>query len=301
MAGLVRRCLFSIALVMAPAAAAQEAPQTPAPEIVVTGQRDLDQEVADFVQALTPAAPGAKQLSRFEHRICPAAAGLSPEQNRVVVERIRRVAKAAGLGVDKPKCRANIVVLLTRDKRALIETLARRHPAYLGDLSRREVRRLAETPGPAAAWHLAGPPRTADGTELPEQDGVFINRTTRVASRITMAVRPQTAAAIVVVETGALTGLTTTQLADYAAMRTLVRSDPAALTASAAPTILKALDAPMGSEVPVTLTRWDMGALRAAYESPLNLRAAAERSEIQRRLAESLQEAEPEQRNAPRP
>lgn len=284
----VRRSLFAaFILVLAPAAAAQEQPADA--QIVVTGTRDLDREVADFVAALTPAT-GKGQLSRFETEICPAAAGLLPAQKAALVERMRRVAKAAELGVGGAKCRPNVLVLATRDKRALIETLAARHPEYLRGLSKSEIKRLVATPGPAAAWHLAGPPRTADGFELPWDGGMgtYVNRTTRTGSRIVMPVRPQTAAAVVVIETKALAGLTTTQVADYAAMRTLLRADPAALGDSAAPTILKVLEAPMGSEVPMTLTRWDLGALHAAYDSPLNLRAAAERSAIRKRLTDTL-------------
>jgi hypothetical protein len=284
------RCLLAaVAFALAPAAAAQEQAQPADSPIVVTGNRDLDGEVADFVAALTPVA-GQGQLARFESTICPAASGFSPAQKAAVVERIRRVAKAGGLGLGGAKCRPNVVVLVTQDKKLLIETLARRHPQYLDGLSNSAIKRLAQSPGPAAAWHLAGPPRTADGNELISDNGMgtYVNRTTRSQSRITMAVRPQTAAAVVVIESRALAGLTTTQVADYAAMRTLLRADPDALDGSSAPTILKVLDAPMGSEVPMTLTRWDLGMLHAYYDSPLNLRAAAQRSAIRKQLGESV-------------
>jgi hypothetical protein len=286
----LHRCLLAAAaFALAPAAAAQEEAPQPDSPIVVTGTRDLDREVADFVAALTPVA-GQGQLARFEATICPAASGFAPAQKLAVIERIRRVAKAAKLGLGGPKCRANLVVLVTQDKKVLIETLARRHPQYLSGLSNSEIKRLARSPGPAAAWHLAGPPRNADGAELISDNGagVYVNRTTRSQSRITQAVRPQTAAAVVVIESRALAGLTTIQVADYAAMRTLLRADPNALGTSAAPTILKVLDAPMGSEVPMTLTRWDLGMLHAYYDSPLNLRAASQRSAIRKQLGESV-------------
>jgi hypothetical protein len=289
----LRRCLLAAAVAFACPAAAQETAQTADSQIVVTGKRDLDREVADFVEALTPKA-GKDQLGRFETAICPATMGFSANQQRAIVERLRSVARAAKIEVAGPGCRANLVVLAAHDKRALIEMLARRHPQYLGELSSFEIRRLARGPGPAAAWYIAGPPRTADGTDLSTGSyqgkgaGFYVNRGSRAGSRVTAPVRPQMAVAVLVIENQALVGLTTTQIADYAAMRTLLRADPVALAGSATPTILKILDAPMGSDVPVTLTSWDLGMLRAYYASPLNVRAAAQRSAIRRQLGDTI-------------
>jgi hypothetical protein len=62
---------------------------------------------------------------------------------------------------------------------------------------------------------------------------------------------------VLVIQSDALAGLTPTQLADYAAMRSLIRTDPKKLRASSPGTILNILDAPMGASVPITLTEWD--------------------------------------------
>ena len=48
------------------------------------------------------------------------------------------------------------------------------------------------------------------------------------------------------------------------------------------------IEAPMGSEVPLSLTSWDMGLLRAYYQSRPELRANAQRSEIRRGLGKTL-------------
>ena len=115
-----------------------------------------------------------------------------------------------------------------------------------------------------------------------------VNRTTRPQTRLNAAARPIFTAAAVVVERDALTGLSTTQLADYALMRALARADPHRLTASSPATILRVLEAPMGSELPVTLTRWDLGFLRGLYASRDNLYATAQRGEIRRGVAAEL-------------
>jgi hypothetical protein len=287
---LTRACLaFILSLAVTAPGTAQDQTES---QVVVVGKRNLDQEITDFVTALTPPS-GPGQLSRFESEICPGAGGFDPQIRAALVERMRRVARAVDLRVGGPKCLPNTLLLATRDKRVLIETLARRHPAFLDGLSKSEIRRLAESPGPAAAWQILGRPRNADGMELAPEDyggasGVYINRTTRPPSRITQAARRPTFAAVVVIETAALEGLSVTQVADYATMRTLLRADPGKVADSTTPTILRAIETPMGSAAPVSLTRWDMGLLRAYYQTRPELRANAQRSEIRRDLGEAL-------------
>ena len=91
-----------------------------------------------------------------------------------------------------------------------------------------------------------------------------------------------------VVQANALDGLTTTQLADYAAMRAFVRTDPKNLRSSSSDTILSIIDAPMGTAVPLTLTPWDLSFLRAFYASGNNSYAEYQRSEMQRLMKREL-------------
>jgi len=100
--------------------------------------------------------------------------------------------------------------------------------------------------------------------------------------------------AALVIERRALDGLTTTQLADYAAMRLFARTAPERLAGSTAPTILTIIEAPMGSAVPITLTDWDLAFLRGLYASHNNLYAAEHRSRISRRIANELGRREDE-------
>lgn len=281
--------LSALLFVPAPSAAQDQAADDSPSEIVVTGTRDMDRELRDFVGALTRTSPG-KQLSRFESAICPTAVGVSPTQKEAVVRRMKTVAKAAGLAVGGAGCTPNVLLVVTGEKKAFIEALWKHHSYYFGEMRSGEVRRLAREPGPAAAWQVAGPMVNADGAEMPRSgDGPAVNRTTRVGSRLTAGARPQFAAAAVVVEMKALDGLTTTQLADYAAMRAFTRTDPSQLAGSA-PTILNVLDAPMGSEVPITMTPWDLAFLKSLYAAPANISASAQRSQISRQLKEELQQ-----------
>jgi hypothetical protein len=133
-----------------------------------------------------------------------------------------------------------------------------------------------------------GGPIDRDGRPLHQENGIPVNRTTDAASRIRSPSAQGFDASALVVERAALPGLTTTQLADYAAMRLLAKLDPARLPANSPPTILKVLEAPMDSEVPITLTQWDLGLLRGLYTSSLSLNGSGQRSEIVREIAKEV-------------
>ena len=283
--------LFWMALLPLAPAAAQETARAPGDqEIVVTGNADVERQLTDFVGALTQ-TPGGGQLSRFETAVCPTAVGVSPTQKAAVIARMKVVAKAAGLDVGGASCTPNVLLIVVADKRAFLEALWAKHGYYFGDMSSWAVKRLISRPGPATAWQVAGPLRNADGRELASNDGVAINRTTRPDSRLSASGRPQFAAAAVVVESKSLEGLTTTQVADYAAMRAYTRADPSKLPPST-PTILGILDAPMDAEVPITLTDWDLAFLRSFYAAPSNLTAASQRSQIKRGVKRELEKGE---------
>lgn len=278
-------------------AAAQQTGSTDAEtgRIVVEGKRDRERQIKQFIDALTP-APFGGQLSRFEWSACPVAMGLSEPRNVAVAARMRRVAEAAGIPTGKVDCRPNVFVIVTDDKQVFIERLRREFPVYFTDVGSRDVRRLAHSPGPVAAWHVKGR-LNADGLEVPRDavTGYYVSEVTDIPSRITASTRPHFLASIVVAELDALAGLTTTQFADYAAMRAFAQTDPSRLTNVAAPTILTLLDAPMDSPIPITLTQWDLVFLRALYASGENRYAHQQRGEMRRRIGKDLERTQQEE------
>jgi hypothetical protein len=274
-------------LLGAPAAAQTTPAGTDQAPIVVEGRRDRDVEIRALVDALTP-APANGHISRFEHSACPAVVGLAPAQRAMVAARMRAVGEAAGVPMGSPHCRPNVVVIVTSDKRLMVEQLARRFPAYLGELSRREIEGLAQNIDPTALWHLTGLVN-ADGRQLFATGGnVVVNRTTRGDSRIADQAHHEFTGSVLVVQVSALAGLTTTQLADYSAMRTFTGADPARLPNRGLPTILTIVDAPMNSEVPITLTSWDLAFLQSFYASEVNIHAPGQRGEIQAGMRRAL-------------
>ena len=275
------RCLTILAASLASSAAvAQQPPPGPDDQaIVVTGGKMSKQAVRDFVRDLTPVTSG-KGLRHFEEDVCPKVIGLSPRQNDSVANRIRLVAKTAGIDVGKPKCSPNVILIIASDKKAIMEELRRRHPDYYGDVSGNRIRELIRSPETVVTWQIEGALMNADGRVIPQNAGRFENYTTARASRLTTGERPQFGASVTIISFDALDGLTPTQLADYVAVRSLTGADPAKLRSSTAPTILRAFDTPFGGEVPVTLTEWDLNFLRGYYAARRNLTAAAQRGTI---------------------
>lgn len=289
--------LFAFAAALgAQPAAAPGAASPPDEAIVVTGQKDTHKAVEDFVRSLTTTTSGG-QLSRFEHAVCPAVFGLAQPQAEAVANRIRLVAKSVGIVVGQEHCTPNVLLLVTSDKKAFLEEL-RRHRGDDFGLTGRQFRTLEEAPGPAAAWQVQGPAMTADGVDLTEDttQGVVVNRTVAPSSRITVPVHPQFDASIVVVERKALVGVTTTQLADYTAIRALTGADPARLGNSGAPTILHVLEVPIGGEAPITMTKWDYGFLASYYDARRDLSTGAQRSAIARGVDEQIGAKSPPRR-----
>ena len=292
---LISGCVVMAALALvAPASAEQQKPNPDKSDIIVTGTRNRDAQISDFVGALTKARAFG-QISRFEQPMCPLALGLSPAQNTSVAARLRSVAGAAGIPVGKDDCKANTFVIVAQDRDKMVKTLRENWADPLGDRVK-----IPKQSGPAVAVHLEG---RMDGDDISagvkQQDGEAstgyyetVKGAGEASWRIRPGSRPHFLATALVVGPEAIVGLTTTQLADYAAMRLLAKTDPSNLQNSAAPTILTILDAPMDSEVPVTLTHWDMGFLKALYASGSGRYANQQRGEMKRLLKDELDSAQ---------
>jgi hypothetical protein len=296
----------SIHLIAAAASVALSAPAAVPPnssqEIIVDGKRIGREVIDNFMQAVTPAHVGG-QLSRFETAVCPAATGLSDAQNRRVTERLRAVAEAAGIPLAPHNCGPNALLIVVGDKEAFIKAMKHDYPSYFA-VSGTVGGKLPHEPGPATAWHIQGM-MTADHMPAPVgapfirgvMDGqyrtgdrpggnYFITNSTD-SSRIRPPTIPDFLGGVVVVERRSLAGLSTTQLADYAAMRLYATTDPTKLKPSAS-SILGVLDAPMGAEIPLSLTSWDLGFLKGLYRVDDRQYANRQRDQIERSVRKEV-------------
>ena len=292
--------LVLASLVLAvPAIAAAQAQES---NIVVEGVKDRAKRISNFVKDLTPSDLSHNQLSRWEMPVCPAVFGLAPQQRPYVINRMRSIAQAAGVPLASPRCDPNVIVIVTSNKPALLAALEKGHPDYFpGDWSNRKIRAIEQDAYPAAAWQFEGLLST-DGLRLAESTSGFdpvdpaglvaaTIPTTAPASRLRPPGRRDVLTSILIVQNNALSGLTSTQFADYAAMRSFVRADPRQVRAPSSDTILKVLDAPMGTAVPLSLTPFDLSFLKAFYASGTESYAGVQRSDIAWRMNRELNRA----------
>ena len=279
------------ALLLSTASTAQVSPPAAGSgdEIIVEGQRDRGKAIDAFVKALTPARAGG-QLSRFDQSVCPASFGLDDGQNRQIVARMKAVAQAAGLTVAAEGCRPNALVITVRDKDEFVAVMRKERPAFFVDPLGMPLQ-IPKVAGPAVAWHVKGMV-DSDGVRAAVADsatgGRYYEVSTSMMSRIRPNVRPDFLAGVLVIDVDALVGLTTTQIADYAAMRLYSQADPASLAGSSQQSILKVVDAPIGSDVPVTLTAWDLAFLKSLYATDPQQKASSQRNDISRRFKDEL-------------
>lgn len=283
-----------IPILIALAAQTSAAPPAAEPnssEIVVQGTRIGKQQIRDFVKSVTD-LPYGGQVARFHAAACPSAIGLSDAFNTAVVDRMRKVASAAGIKVARAPCTPNVFVIVTGNKKAAVEAIERQYPSYFEGLSSRDVRELAYSGEPAVAWQVRSR-LSADGDLLEKPAGTDTYRVegTFNPSRIRTSTMPTFVASLVVIDIHAAAGLTTTELADYAAMRAFAAADPSRVLRTGVPTILGVLGQPDNAPLPITLTYWDLGLLKALYSTDNAYYARYQRGEMERVVRDELEQA----------
>lgn len=276
-------------LLLIAAQTAAASPPEPSSEIVVQGTRVGKEQIRDFVKSVTK-APFDGQVARFDRPACPSSMGLTPAQNAAVAKRMRNVASAAGIRLAPAPCTPNVFVVVTRDKKAAIEAIDKQFPGYFGDMSSKEIEDLASSSEPAVAWQVKSM-LSSDGDllEKPAGSSTYRVQGTFNPSRIRAVTKPTFVASIVVVDVRAAAGLTTTELADYAVMRTFAATDPDRVVKTGVPTILGVLGQPDDKPIPVTLTYWDLGLLKALYSTDNAYYARYQRGEMEEVVREELE------------
>ncbi len=280
----------SVALALASAAVQAQPPETAAPdEIVVTGQRDREEAIHAFIETVTVEANG--QMATFRVPVCPMSFGLPAEYNTVVADRIREVAGAAGVPLAESGCDPNLVIIVADDSRDFFDAFRRDRPTLFHALELSEIKDVQVAEGPVRAWQLVqlrgsdGRParwvrfQVGDSVSPPRQmlDGL-------TPSRIQKGTRRDLSITFVVFDLAATDGLTLTQIADHAAMRTLARTEGAD---AGAPSILALFNE--GGPRADGLTTWDAAYLKSLYATNNTVSASQQQSNMARLIGEQLE------------
>jgi hypothetical protein len=120
--------------------------------VTVTGSRNA---YHDFSKTFaTPTAVTGK-MARWEHRICPLVVGQNEHYAAFIVQHLKYVALAAGAPVNmETSCEPNIEIVFTSTPQALLDTVAKDNPLFLGYFtSEAQKNALAKMTRPIQAWY----------------------------------------------------------------------------------------------------------------------------------------------------
>ncbi len=280
---MTRAYLVLAAISPAPAAAQQgpAAPATTGSTVVVTGRRaPPEKEVRRLTRAVT--VPQGEQIARFPDAVCPVSVGMPLDYDERVARRIRADAAAAGVRVAPPGCRPNVTVLVVENGQAIVREIKRSRAWMFAGLDSGRVDRMLADPGPVHAW-TATEIRSRDGDR--ERIGTMREDVpelqVRDASILHLPTRQDINAAVLLIDVDAVIGKTINQIADYAAMRTLAQTRPAA---GGDDTILALFDRAAGDK-PRGLTGFDAGYLRSLYAGAATDSALAKRERMTRAIS----------------
>jgi hypothetical protein len=276
------------------AAAAQESEPTSSEEVVVTGQR-TEEAIRAFVDEVSVTMGSTGQLARWDRRICPGVAGLRGRYAQFVIDRMAQRAFDVGLDVGDPGCRANMLIIVTRDPDAMAQRLVDDHPGALGyfaergrnTLGRASLRAFVESDAPVRWWHVS---RTT--TESFDEIGETADGSPPVtfrlsnASRLSRSTHQNFGAAFIIVDAGRLTEIELDfgALADYLAMVALAQVDADASTTGLT-TILNLFS---DEASPRALTDWDIAYLRGLYSAESTVSARRHAGDIAQTMGREL-------------
>ncbi|MCB2067293.1 MAG: hypothetical protein KDE15_11725 [Erythrobacter sp.] len=268
---------LSLSVLLAGPLAAQDVDEEGAGEgaggdIVVTGSNRPVSVVAVQRQARAIAVRAGDMLdvplARFEDRLCPGVAGLTPDVAALFNARLRTNAAALGLRLLDDDCDPNFVTVFTQDGGALLERLMRENPQDFEYLDSGEQHDIL-APGPVHVW-TSVTPRTLTGMPIeqvrnlanPPRMGVWGAHT-----RIYTTTRNDITSVMLTFDVAAVRQLSVVQLADYATMRGLAQTRaPEGDVAMDTILTLFIADSP-----PPGLTAFDRAYLRSLYDGLPNL------------------------------
>lgn len=232
-----------------------------------------------------------RPVARWVNPICPHVLGVAPDIGRRLRDKVREVARIAGVEVAREPCQGNIAISFVGDGGAVVRKIAAKAPARLIELSPQDRAALLDGDAPIRWWH-ATEMRTKDGMGtignetppsalasgaggIPMGGEVHLQYRSSIAS--TQMVRVLKASSVVIDVTRA-TGMPLDSVAAFAALVSLAEIQPSE-------------DAPANSILslfreggPRDLTTLDTDFLRALYRLPLDRTALAQRGLLVRGL-----------------
>ncbi len=269
-------------------------------DIIVTGNKTTKAGIADFINTTIAEPKGGKhdgQYARLSNAICPKVVGLSYNNKLQVEQRMRGVAKAADMRVAAESCVPNVYVIVVSDGTEAVNMLRKKRSRLFGGLSHYERRQVANLGGPTYSWKRKQI-RSADTGALQNSDeadtvpgslAVVPIMYTTIKSNIQWTTEHSVTHSFLLIEKDALVGLTTIQIADYAAMRSFIDTEKRNSSSPPRFSILSLFD-PLkaGEEAPTSVSEMDLVLLSSLYNSPSDRSAAMQSATMLHRIEKEL-------------
>lgn len=262
------------------------------PGILVIGKRIADDEVRDYItNLLFPERVGfTKFYARQGEPLCPAVIGLELASKEYVIDRMRTVAKAAGIDVDDDEdCDFNLVLALVDDGAETIKRWRVKHNRRaFGWIPPHARNTVMWSGGPAYAWHIVD----RGGVNMQSAAGVTTlvgggletlgtNNPRFTNTRMRLGATEVIYTSFVLVERDALEDVTAIQLADYALMRGMMQIQPKKIADMEQETILTLFERDRaGQESFPSLTKVDLALLVSLYSARGDVGAGRQRGDM---------------------
>ena len=246
--------------------------------------KTIERQSWDFTQSFaTEPNTERHQLLRWRDPVCVKVMGVEDKQAAYIKARIEDVARSVDLHVGKPGCSSNIQIVFTDRPQALMDRVAQKDELILGYYHRHDHDRLKIVTRPVQAWYVTAV-QQSHGPVMADPE----NQTGGCEARKFACEESMYANAFVVADSRALKGKDVGLLSDYLVMLTL--GPPRSLDGCMSmPSVIDALSpASCGHDKPDGLTPGDAAYLTALYQANLEYRAEFAETDISRRMARIL-------------
>jgi hypothetical protein len=304
--------LSLLPLAMASHAGAQtaEPPPAKAETAIIVDGRKIQKQASDFVRAITRET-STDQYAQFNAPVCAQVIGYQRAEVETFLTRINLLVQAAGLEIDQPKCKPNIIIVLAPDASALLARMKEEGAARFIKHPYAEAERQKQAAMPVRWWHnisladASGRRLSSQATNLASAgasdefttSGAGGGRAERggagTVSSANSLIAKSTAASIstvfVVVNMKLVKGYNLNAVADYSAFVALSQITLGA-TNPGANTILNLFETPPDAAQPAAaLSEWDIAYLSALKKAPRNMSASRQRVSMARNMQKDIE------------
>jgi hypothetical protein len=304
--------LSLLTLVMASHAVAQ-APTAKAsstePAIIVNGQQ-IKKQAHDFVRAITRET-STDQYAQFSALLCAQVIGYQREQVETFLTRLNLLAETAGLEIDKPKCKPNVVITLAPDANGLLAAMKKKGAARFIKHPYAKAEQQRQAAMPVRWWHdisladasgrrlsssavsLAAGGASDEFTTSGSGGGRAERSGAGLISNSNSLIAKSTAASIstvfVLVDMELIKGYDLASVADYSAFVALSQITFGA-TNPGANTILNLFQTPPDpTRSAMALSEWDLAYVSALGQAPPNMSSSRQRVSMARNMQKTIE------------